>query len=52
MLIRDCLEERPGSYEFDSFAAEIGADLPPRARQVADEQSRAQALIDGFVYPD
>ena len=26
-------------------AAEIGADLPPRARQVADERSRAQALI-------
>ena len=32
-------------HEFHSFAAEIGADLPPRARQVADERSRAQALI-------
>ncbi len=42
---RDCLEELPGSYEFHSFAAEIGADLPPRARQLADQRSRAQALI-------
>jgi len=44
-LIAHCLEELPGSYQFHSFAAEIGADLPPRARQVADERSRAQALI-------
>jgi hypothetical protein len=44
-LIAHCLEELPGSYEFHSFATEIGADLPPRARQVADERSRAQALI-------
>ena len=44
-LIAHCLEELPGSYGFHSFAAEIGADLPPRARQVADERSRAQALI-------
>ncbi len=44
-LIADCLEELPGSAEFHHFAAEIGADLPPRARQVADERSRAQALI-------
>ncbi|HEX2746272.1 MAG TPA: hypothetical protein VHO07_21550 [Streptosporangiaceae bacterium] len=51
-LIADCLEELPGSYEFHSFAAEIGAILPPRARQVADERSYAQSLIDGAVYPD
>src|SRR4029077_4290189 len=38
-------------YEFHSFAAEIGADLAPRARQVADERSRAQALI-GLVRAD
>jgi predicted Zn-dependent protease len=50
-LIAHCLEELPGSYEFHSFAAEIGADLPPRARQVADERSRAQALI-GLVRAD
>jgi hypothetical protein len=49
-LIRDCLEELPGSYEFHSFAAEIGADLPPRARQLADERSRAQALIGSVVH--
>jgi len=51
-LIRDCLEELPGSYEFHDFAAEIGADLPPRARQIADERSRAQALIDAVVQPE
>lgn len=51
-LIRDCLEELPGSYEFHSFAAEIGADLPLRARQVAEERSRTQALIGRVVHPD
>ena len=51
-LIRDGLEELPGSYEFHDFALEIGADLPPRARQIADERSRAQALIDVVVQPE
>jgi hypothetical protein len=41
-LIADCLEELPGSTEFLDFAAAVGADLPPRARQIA---ARAQALI-------
>ena len=41
-LITGCLEELPGSQEFHEYAAEIGADLPPRARQLADEWSRAQ----------
>jgi hypothetical protein len=51
-LIRECLKELPGSYEFHDFALEIGADLPPRARQIADERSRAQALIDAVVQPE
>jgi hypothetical protein len=51
-LITDCLEELPGSYEFHKLAAQLGADLPPRARQVADERSYAQSLIDGAAHPD
>ena len=34
-LITGCLEELPGSQEFHEYAAEIGADLPPRARQAS-----------------
>jgi len=51
-LITDCLEELPGSYEFHNFAAQLGVDLPPRARQVADERSYPQSLIDGAVQAD
>jgi hypothetical protein len=51
-LIAGCLEELPGSSEFHHFAAEIGADLPPRARPLAAEWSRAQALIDHAAQPD
>jgi hypothetical protein len=51
-LIADCLEELPGSHKFHGFAAETGADLPPRARQLADERSRAQALIGTVTQPD
>jgi hypothetical protein len=51
-LVADCLEELPGSYEFHSFAAEIAAELPPRAREVADERSRTQALIGSVVQSD
>jgi len=51
-LITNCLEELPGSYEFHNFAAQLGADLPPRARQVAEERSYPQSLIDGAVHSD
>jgi hypothetical protein len=51
-LIADCLEKLPGSQEFHDFAAEIGADLPPRARQLAAEWSRAQALIGPAAQQD
>jgi len=44
-VIPGCLEELPGSAEFHAFAAQIGADLLPDARQVATERT-AQALID------
>jgi len=41
-LIASSLEDLPGSSEFHAFAAEIGADLPSRAREVAAERSRAE----------
>ncbi len=51
-LVADCLEALPGSYAFHSLAAEIGAELPPRARQMADERSRAQSLTSTVVQSD
>lgn len=51
-LIADCLEELPGSTEFLDFAAGIGAALPPRAREIAAERSRTQALIGLSARPD
>jgi hypothetical protein len=52
-LIAECLEELPGSQEFHEFAAEIGADLPPRApasrrvvRRAADSLSAAYNQTD------
>jgi hypothetical protein len=39
-LAQDCLQDLPGHGGFVGFAAQIGADLPPRAREVADQRSR------------
>jgi hypothetical protein len=39
-LTTECLEELPGSVEFLDFAAEVGAELPRRAREIADERIR------------
>ena len=35
-LVQDCLQELPGHRGFADFAAEIGADLPPRAQNHLD----------------
>jgi hypothetical protein len=42
-LAQDCLQDLPGHGGFAGFAAEIGADLPPRARELADQRSRSEA---------
>jgi hypothetical protein len=42
-LAQDCLQDLPGHSGFAGFAAEIGADLPQRARELADQRSRSQA---------
>lgn len=38
-LVGDCLQELPGHQGFADFAAEIGADLPPRARELQSQRS-------------
>ena len=50
-LIRDCLEDLPGHEEFAGFATEIGAELPPRARQAADDRARWTAATSAGPDP-
>jgi hypothetical protein len=44
-LVAECLEELPGAQECLDFAVEVGAVLPPRARQIHAERAATQALI-------
>jgi hypothetical protein len=44
-LVTECLEERPGDHEYLDFAVEVGAVLPPRAREIHAERAAAEALI-------
>jgi hypothetical protein len=39
-LIEECLSKLPGHNDFLDFAQEIGAPLPPRAREILDERAR------------
>ncbi len=43
-LVQDCLQDLPGHQGFASFAAKIGADLPPSARELADQRSQWEAV--------
>ena len=40
-LVTKCLKELPGHQAYLNFAAEVGAEPPPRAREIAAERSRA-----------
>jgi hypothetical protein len=40
-LVTSCLQELPGHQAYLDFAVEIGAELPPRAREIAAERARA-----------
>jgi malate synthase len=40
-----CLERLPGSQQFAEFAEEVGADLPPRAREMRAERAAVQAQL-------
>jgi hypothetical protein len=44
-LIMMCLERLPGSQQFAEFAEEVGADLPPRAREMRAERAAVQAQL-------
>ena len=39
-LVTECLQELPGHQEYLDFAVEVGAELPPRARELLSERSR------------
>jgi len=56
-LVTECLKELPGNQEYLDFAVDVGAALPPRAREIRAERAAAEALIaqayrDGRVPPD
>jgi hypothetical protein len=44
-LVATCLKEMPGRQEYLDFAVKIGADLPPRAREIAAERDRVRPLL-------
>jgi hypothetical protein len=40
-LVAKCLKEMPGRQAYLDFAVKAGAELPPRAREIAAERARA-----------
>jgi hypothetical protein len=44
-LVTECLQERPGAQEYLDFAVDVGAVLPPRAREIQAERAATQELI-------
>ena len=44
-LIGTCLERLPGSQKFAEFAEEVGAVLPPRAKEMRAECAAVQAQL-------
>ena len=44
-LVTECLNERPGDQEYIDFAVEVGASLPPRAREIHAERVAAKELV-------
>jgi len=56
-LVTECLKELPGDQGYLDFAGDVGAALPPRAREIRAERAAAEALIaqayrDGRVPSD
>jgi hypothetical protein len=39
-LVTESLKELPGRTEYQDFAVEVGAELPPRAREMVAERGR------------
>ena len=50
-LMSEALRELPGHTDFLAFAEEIGAPLPPRAREITAERAHVENLINGAVRP-
>ena len=44
-LITECLKELPGRQDYQDFAVETGAELPPRAREIVAERARIRSSI-------
>jgi hypothetical protein len=44
-LVTECLNERPGDQEYIDFAVEVGAVLPPGAREIHAERVAAEELV-------
>ena len=56
-LVTECLKERPGDQDYLDFATDVGAVLPPAAREIRAERAATQAQIaqayrDGRVSSD
>ncbi|MGH3172698.1 MAG: hypothetical protein ACRDPF_02360, partial [Streptosporangiaceae bacterium] len=45
MLVTKCLKEMPGHQTYLDFAIEVGAELPPRAREIAAERARTAEYL-------
>jgi hypothetical protein len=44
-LVADCLKELPGHQGYQDFAVEIGAAMPPRAREMVAERARIRSSV-------
>jgi hypothetical protein len=51
-LVEDCLQLLPGHEGFAEFAAEVGADLPQRARELAEHRSQWGVAIAAGRLPE
>jgi hypothetical protein len=51
-LAEDCLQQLPGHEGFVEFAAEVGADLPQRARELAEHRSQWGVAIAAGRLPE
>jgi hypothetical protein len=45
MLVTKCLKEMPGHQAYLDFAIDVGAELPPRAREIAAERARVATFV-------
>jgi hypothetical protein len=51
-LVEECLQQLPGHQGFAGFAVEVGADLPQRARELAEQRSQWEVAIAAGRQPE